>query len=321
MVETRREKPSTVNLQIFFMLLAFLAVLRVLIGMVPVREELRVLFQLLAIVIFVAVPVVALYGASKYPWTTKLGVGFLAGGVAVHLGFTVLAAYVLKGFPATLAIAIAQAGLVTWCVGLGALVATLFKDRNLIIPVAIFLAAIDFFLVLTPQGWTRQMIQSHPQAVTSVLAQVPKVQTQVKGLAPAPSEALMGPADFMFLAMFFVAMFRFNLRARATLYAVVPVLILYLIMVLTLGDVSLGKVKLNALPAMVPIGLCVLLVNAGEFKMNKEEKLSTALVAALGLGLIAFGMLRPAPAPAPSSLGSGPGAAAPANSPQPAAGG
>ncbi|HMS53945.1 MAG TPA: hypothetical protein PKA27_00965, partial [Fimbriimonadaceae bacterium] len=102
--------------------------------------------------------------------------------------------------------------------------------------------------------------------------------------------AYVGPADFLFMGMFFVALFRFGLRARETAIWLGVALALYIPLAFILGPV----------PLLVPIGLTVLMVNLREFKLNTEEWLSTGLVALVLAAVIAYGATRPRPPAEPS---------------------
>mgnify|MGYP006178512935 CR=1 FL=1 len=86
-----------------------------------------------------------------------------------------------------------------------------------------------------------------------------------------------------------------------------PTVLLYLVLAALFG----------AIPLLPPIALVVLLVNIREFKMNKEEKLSTALVALLAVGLLAWGVTRPKPQVEPERPVSGPVLETPQDSPAP----
>jgi hypothetical protein len=235
-------------------------------------------------------------------------VTFVVAGAATHVGLTYVAAVLGKGvWPAILA-ALGQTGLMGWCVGLGALLATRLKEKNLLIPVSLFLAALDIFLVLTPVGPTHVILKAQPQILSAVGWQVPKV-TAHPAFGPMPATALIGPADFVFMGMFFVAIFRFGLRARQTLLWLAPTLIVYMVLALFWGS----------LPALVPIGLCVLIVNFKEFKLTKEEWASTGLVVLIAVALIAYGATRPKPHVEISPPAPGQESAAPEDSPPPGA--
>jgi len=83
--------------------------------------------------------------------------------------------------------------------------------------------------------------------------------------------------------MFLVALFRFDLRPKRTVNVVVPVLLAYMFLVTLIG---------KPLPALVPIGTCVLLVNWKEFKLTKDERMATVGVTVLGLALFTWGMFQ-----------------------------
>ena len=182
-----------------------------------------------------------------------------------------------------------------WCVGLGALLATLIKDRNIIVPIAIFLVFLDCFLVFSPLGLTQVLMKAAPNFLPAIAAQIPVASHQAHGVKIAPG-ALAGPADFMFLAMFLVAIFKLNMQGKRTAMVVIPTLLVYMLIVNLLH---------LSLPALVPIGCVVLIVNWKEFQLSKDEKLSTGLVALLGLGLFTWGMFQKPqveqPAPSPSA--------------------
>jgi hypothetical protein len=217
-------------------------------------------------------------------------------------------------------IAVAQGALACWCVGLGALLATLVKEKNIILPIAIFLAAYDFFLVLTPWGFTQALLKVAQPVFRKVAAQIPAVTSAPTHGVAAP-QAYVGMADLVFLAMFFIALFRFRMRTRETLFAVIPALVVYLLIVLFFGDVSLFGFSLSALPALVPIGLAVLLVNWREFQLSRDEKLSTVVLAVLAIGFLVFAATRPKPStlpkspPGPSQRATAPAGSGPADLP------
>jgi hypothetical protein len=277
----------------FFLILLLLALLRIVLPFVQLPTPVLPVATVVVTVVFVASPIFAIFVASRHPWSARLAAAFLLGGAAVHAAFGAWAR--LEPVATLVAGAVAQIGLVCWTVGLGALIATMIRDKNLIIPVAIFLVAFDVFLVLTPVGPTRVIMEAIPEALPAVAMAIP----QVGRVEPF---AYVGPADLLFLGMFFIAIHRFRMRARQTLIALVPTLLLYLLFTIVVGPI----------PLLVPIGLVVLAVNLPEFKMNSEEKLSTLVVAVLAIGLVIWGMTRPAPPVETSSEAPAPELPAPA---------
>lgn len=269
---------------VFFVTLLLLAGLRIGIGFVSVPESAILPVSLLVTAIFIALPIFAVFRASAEAWTAKLAGAFLAAGLLIHFGllFLVPSEMLGPGLLPAVATAISQSGFFLWCVGLGALISFLLKDKNLLIPVSIFLVAFDIFLVLTPIGITQQVMKQAPGVLPAVAYNVPMVTAQATG-GPARAFGYVGPADFLFMGMFFVALHRFKLRAKETAMWLVPAVLVYLLLIIVLP----------AVPLLVPIGLTVLIVNWREFVMTKEEKLSTGVVALILVALIAFGATRP----------------------------
>lgn len=261
----------------FFVVLLLLSLLRVLIGFAPVPLRAQNVASGLITIVFIAAPIFALYHAARFHWTAKAAGLFVAVGLAIQIGIGVgIGQKVLggHGFGGAVCTAIGlQCGFTMWCTGLGALLASILKDKNLLIPVSIFLAGFDIFLVITPLGATHLALQ------TKAFSEVFKSAAySVPAPAANPTEgqatvlAYMGPADFLFMGMFFVSLFKFNLRTRQTLYWLIPAVLV---------AIALAFLFKSAAPMMAPIGLTVLLVNLPEFKMNKEEIMSTALVVIL----------------------------------------
>lgn len=270
------------GLHVFYGIAAGLFVIRVIAALVRVPESVQTPVNLLLTVIFVSAPIIALFSAASLKWHVKPSLLFVCVGVAMHVGGLVIAKRMDSAFWIAQFDAAAQTGLLIWCLGLGSLVAQAIKDKNLLLPIAIFLAGFDAFLILTPTSLPRQIMATRPEVFEAVAAKVPGV-----GVG---SLAHVGPADFFFLAMFFVAVHHFKMRTRATLFGLIGALVLYLALVVFFGSISLGPVSLSALPALVPIGIVVLVANWGEFQMKGEEKLATAIVAvvAVGLGMLGY---------------------------------
>lgn len=273
----------------FFIALLVLTVLRVVMGFAQVPLGLVPYLNVLATLVFLGVPIVGIFRAANHSWSQKLAWSFVGAGLIAHFGFLFLAKSSGGVFGAT-ASAVSQAGLMTWCTGLGAALACLLKDRNLLIPVSIFLAGFDIFLVLTPIGITQQLMQKAPDLLPTIGYQLPKVTSAAPTTGTVGTMAYVGPADFLFMGMFFVALFRFGLRARSTAMWLVAALAAYIPLAFFVGPV----------PLLVPIGLTVLLVNLPEFKLNTEEWLSTGLVTLILAAVIVFGATRPRPPAEPS---------------------
>jgi hypothetical protein len=195
---------------------------------------------------------------------------------------------------------------------LGALLATTLKEPNLIPPVAIFLAGFDMLAIFWPESPTQRILAAHPQMFQSIAASVPSIT--------GGPLAYIGPADFFFLAMFFIALHRFRLRTGTTFKWMMLTLLLYIGIVICFGGVSIGPITLGMLPALVPIGIVTLLVNWPEFRLTAEEKWMTLVVACFSIAMMVFALTRPRPQAVPLPAGAAPEARGPVGTPVPADG-
>lgn len=218
----------TKGLAAFFGTLGLLALLRIGMSYMLAPAALAMPISLLITVAFVILPVLALFKAGSHPWTTKLAFTFVGVGAALQFLLPLLSPGD-KGFVAILVSAISQQGLPMWTVGLGAGLALLLKDKNMLLPVAIFLALFDIFLVFTPVGFVQQLMKSHPKLLPAMAHQIPQVATKPQETGvPVGTFAYIGPADFLFMGMFFVAVFRFGMRTKETFRWLLVALALYL---------------------------------------------------------------------------------------------
>lgn len=274
----------------FFIALGALALFRVALGFLGVPLALVIPLTLVVTALFISIPAFALFKAASAHWTAKLSVLFLLIGLVVQFGlyFLVKGGFFGTGLIALVASSLSQQGLLIWCAGLGGLLACLIKDKNLLIPISIFLAGFDVFLVLTPIGPTQQILQKAPEILPAIGMNLPKVQS-TPTMGPVEAFAFIGPADFLFIAMFFIALFKFEMRTRETLRALVPAILVYLALALVFPSV----------PLLVPIGLTVLAVNFRCFNLSRDEWASTGVIAVIVIGAIAYGATRPKLPPAP----------------------
>ena len=248
---------------------------------------------------FIAIPVLALFRGAAYAWTWPMAISFIALGAVLQFGTLAALPKIPNGYPVGLFVAVSQAGLLIWCLGLAAALSLAIRDRNMLVPMAIFLALFDIWLVFVPEGPVGRIARGNQTQLAQIAFSVPKPAAAPTTGAPTPL-AYIGPADFLFMAMFFCAICRFNLRYAATGRWMVPVLAGYLALALLTPDVSIGPIRLGALPALVPIAAVVMAVNAREFKLTKDEKQTTIALALIGIGLLTWrfivsGEARPIP--------------------------
>jgi hypothetical protein len=299
------------------LILGFATVPDVRIGPVP----LNLLLGIPVSILFIAAPLAGLFLASSGDWNWKKALLWIAGGVALQGGGVLLRGALPDGGVLTVLLqAVGQTGLLIWSCGLGVLVSLLFKEKNIIVPVCIFLAGFDAWLIFNPHVFTSQLVQQNAKVFQNVAMQVPLPKE-----APKPAEApekkapkilplaYIGPADLIFSTTFFAVLFRFRMKVKESLRWLVPVLAGYLALVFVIPG--------GMLPALVPIGITILLVNRGEFKMNAEEKQGVWGVTVLAVALAAWGIYarvtyKPPVRPvAPSPQQAAPAAPAPAGSP------
>ena len=291
----------------FAVIVVLLAAVRAVLPFIPVPLAAAPYIDFLLLVGVFVSTIFAIFRAMSEKPDPKLAAVILLIGVFLQiLAVNIInLAFYGHGLGAVLLSPVAQTGLMIWCIGLGALISSILRDKNILIPVAIFLVGFDIFLVLTPLGFTQKIIQQNPQILSNVAMQIPKSTSVVHGTATATiaTAGLVGPADLVFLGAFFLAMFKFDMRPKKTMKIMIPVLIGYMVLVLLTGW---------ALPALVPIGLVTLIVNRKEFSLNKDEKASTAVLALIVIGILIFSATRPKPqvVPLPSETSQGiPGSA------------
>jgi len=189
-----------------------------------------------------------------------------------------------------------------WFAGsLGALLSRLLKGVNLIPPVAAVLALVDIWTVLLG-GPVKQIMESEnptARAVTQAMTvQLPS--PKAKGAAPIPAPAIVGFADFLFVAFFVAALTRFVGRPsayRVTLGALVGTLCAYMLLVFFTGW---------NLPALIPMAIVMIGVHWRQFHYDRSE-LFALLYAGLFIALTALAFWHfarrtapPEPAPVPA---------------------
>ncbi len=290
---TPRERPDPSRLRLFGVALVVLAFLRVAVGYVAVPAGLLGAASVAATALFMVLPILALFAGAGHRWDLRQAIAIVVLGVVFQAGGTTLAHAAASPAVGGFLFALGQVGLVVWCMGVGAALACLLKDRNMLLPIAVFLSLFDTWLVFAPEGFVSRSLASTSSALPSVAYAVPKVAA-VSALPEeaangfAQNLAYVGPADLLFLAMFFTALYRFEMRPRATFLAIVPVLTAYLAVVLLFPDVWVGPIRLAALPALLPIGLTVLWVNRREFHLLRDERIITLGLLGLGIPFVAW---------------------------------
>jgi hypothetical protein len=236
-----------------------------------------------AAAVFLTLPILGLYFGAAMDWTLPRAVGFLLGSLAalglLYFSSQLAKGTVIEGFHSGLL----QLARLAWPMALGVIVASLIRDKSMLLPIAIVLATVDMLAVFAPAGTVNQGLRNPVvrQAFDVVAVEVPRAGR------PEPSVQI-GPADPLFLGMFFTTIFRFRMRMRRTLYWMIPALVIYLFIVLAFGGTTLLGVPLGALPALLPIGAVIIAANWGEFDQSQSERLMTFVVLIICLGVIVW---------------------------------
>ncbi|MCE5198859.1 MAG: hypothetical protein ABFD54_00265 [Armatimonadota bacterium] len=151
-------------------------------------------------------------------------------------------------------------------VGLGYIISSRVKDKNLLLPVVMFAAFIDLWTVTV--GPVATVLKKAPEVVGAVSTPIPHA-----GAGAFVPMTMIGSGDFIFMALVFAVVHRFSMRPRRNYWAIFAAM--------TIGMLVVMFGFLNALPALVVLAVAVIGANYREFKLSREEKISTAIVGVL----------------------------------------
>ncbi|MFM9874664.1 MAG: hypothetical protein ACKVQS_14505 [Fimbriimonadaceae bacterium] len=301
----------------FFGSVALLFGLRTALAFITLPPTPAMIASIFTTAIFIVIPFVGLFCGASFNWKPPQAWILLLTGVILHGGaFVFLRQVRVDPLTGLIFQNFMQLGMLFWTLGLGILVAILIREKNMLLPIAIFLAGMDALLILTPFTPQARIAAENPDIIGNIGLRVPEVRVATPGIPQAAIAisdiGFVGPADLFISAMFFAAMFRYGMRAKQTAIWLIPVLIIYLFVVL------LTHIPL---PALVPIGLTALIVNWKEFKLLKDEKIATWMVSIIAVAMALYGAYAkatykpPAPQAGSSQLGTGQEPPKPANSP------
>lgn len=253
------------------LLLGLLFVLSLAIPLIPVPNDWLYVGRIVSSILCVSLPILGIYYLGMLGWTWQRALAVLIGTAFAFIAMTLLfRGLAAPPFVSALLSALLQLGVLGWASSLGILIAMMLRDKNLLLPICIVLATVDIIAVLAPIGTVKRAMESETGRVAFEI-----ISFKVPQFGSATPAAHIGPADFLFLAMFFTAIHRFGMRSRETLIAIIPGLLIYLGIVLFFGQFSVFGIPLRALPALVPIGLIVIVMNLREFRLSREEKIMT----------------------------------------------
>jgi hypothetical protein len=159
----------------------------------------------------------------------------------------------------------------------GFIVSFILREPNILLPVAGLAAYVDVWTVMV--GPTAKAIQNAPHVVSAVSAAIPAPGGASHGFMPI---SFIGPADFIFFAMFLGAAYRLKMEPNRTFWIGFPLL------TIGMGAVLSGVFHMG-LPALTLIGLSVIVGNAKCFKLKRDEYIAMAIVAVILIGaMVAF---------------------------------
>ncbi|MCL5104513.1 MAG: hypothetical protein M1133_10450 [Armatimonadetes bacterium] len=154
---------------------------------------------------------------------------------------------------------------------IGCLVAVRVRDKNLLLPVVMIAACIDFWTVFF--GPVAAMLKHAPNIAPAVSAPIPQV-----GTGTFMPITMIGPGDFLFMALVFAAVHQHKMNGARNY--------LFVFCAMSLGMLAVMFGLCNSLPALIVLAVAVVSANWREFHLTRQEKISVLIVAVLLLGLM-----------------------------------
>ena len=152
---------------------------------------------------------------------------------------------------------------------IGYLVSLRIRDKNLLLPVVLVAACVDFWTVT--RGPVSVVLKHAPKVVEAVSAPIP-----LAGAGAFVPVSTVGPGDFLFMTLVFAVVHKLGMNGPRNYWFV------YAAMTLGMLAVMMGLVPGNVgLPALVVLAVAVIAANWKQFKLSREEKISVAVVAAI----------------------------------------
>lgn len=203
-------------------------------------------------------------------------------GVAAKMGRRLNLAetmFVLARFPHVLKMPMAV--LVMLAAGsVGYAVSLRIKDRNMLVPVVMFAAYIDFWTVT--RGPVSAVLEKAPQVAEAVSAPIPQV-----GAGAFVPVSYIGPGDFLFMTLVFAVIHRLDMGSRRNYW--------WMFGAMTVGMLSVLAGLIDTLPALVVLAVAVVAANWRGFRLSRQEAVAIGVVAVLLLASLplAWALLSP----------------------------
>jgi hypothetical protein len=147
---------------------------------------------------------------------------------------------------------------------IGYMVSLRVTDKNLLLPVVLFAAWIDLWTCT--KGPVSTMMKRAPELVNAVSVPIPQA-----GAGAFIPKFLIGPGDFLFAGLVFAVVSRLKMNGPRTFWLVLGTM--------GLGMLAIATGLLNFFPALIMLAVGVVVANWREFKLSRQEMISTAVVA------------------------------------------
>ncbi|MHB0997696.1 MAG: hypothetical protein ACYC27_00505 [Armatimonadota bacterium] len=192
------------------------------------------------------------------------------GGLCIFIGVMYLLMKVKLSEPVIVAflLALRDLSLMTFAASLGYTISFIVRDKNILLPAAMFAAVVDYWGVTW--GPLSVMLVKQPAVVAAASVQMPTPVAHVPG-------TMIGMGDFLFLALFFGVLYRYDLNVKSAFW------IGYALLTATMFLVMAVDI---AVPALVPMSIAIVAANIKKLQLKREEKLATIYVGAFLLVLI-----------------------------------
>jgi hypothetical protein len=256
---------------------------RVLLPLVPLpagRPSPVVLLLLMAVSAFagIGIPIGLIAALIRTVKRVPVYVWIAVGGALVWVGLLFLGVRLGRSLPRTvwpLMSGIQDGAMILAVASVGAALATLLREPNILVPAGIFAAFADFVVVNFGTVHKALSTQKGQAVVQAVSAKLPSVG---QGIPPLT----VGPADFLFLGFFLCCATRFGWSLEGNARALTLVLAISLILVPIIG----------AVPALAPMSIAFMAINWKRFRLTRDELIGSAAVlgvtGALFLGYFLF---------------------------------
>lgn len=149
------------------------------------------------------------------------------------------------------------------CTGFGYLLSFIVREKNMLVPVMLCCGLMDIWTVNF--GFVSKTLAHAPEVIAAASSEVPKA-----GTGGFSAISTIGAGDFIFPALVFACVFRFNFNGRKNFWFMFGFLVLAMMLII-LNMVS-------ALPGLVFVGAAALIANWKEFTLTKKEILYIGIV-------------------------------------------